>query len=113
MVMKSILSGLSDDEIPCEDENLRRNIPAIKLFMKYCMEAKEGPGDVEPAKSDPLRGRYNLYLSKYYFFIINNIIVRFKVVVACNNIDEFGLPSFITSYNAKPVLIRNTGTLIR
>ena len=31
----------------------------------------------------------------------------------CQNIDEFGLPSFITAYNAKPVLIRNTGTLIR
>ena len=34
---------------------------------------------------------------------------RFKVILNCNNIDEFGLPSFITSYNAKPVLIRNTG----
>ena len=27
------------------------------------------------------------------------------------NIEEFGLPSFITSYNAKPVLIRNTSTM--
>jgi hypothetical protein len=38
---------------------------------------------------------------------------RFKVTMRCQNIDEFGLPSFITSYNAKPVLIRNTGTLVR
>jgi hypothetical protein len=38
---------------------------------------------------------------------------RFKVTMRCNNIEEFGLPSFITSYNAKPVLIRNTGNLIR
>jgi len=38
---------------------------------------------------------------------------RFKVILNCNNIDEFGLPSFITSYNAKPVLIRNTGILIK
>jgi hypothetical protein len=38
---------------------------------------------------------------------------RFKTCVRCENIDEFNLPSFITSYNAKPVLIRNTGNLIR
>lgn len=31
----------------------------------------------------------------------------------CSNLDSFGLPSFISSYNAKPVLIRQTGTLIR
>lgn len=93
-MIKSVLSGILDEQIPCEDDKLRQNIPAIKLFLKYCLEAKEGPGDTEPARSDPLRG-------------------RFKVIVACSNIDEFGFPSFITSYNAKPVLIRNTGTLIR
>jgi hypothetical protein len=38
---------------------------------------------------------------------------RFKVILNALNMDEFGLPGFITSYNAKPVLIRNTGTLIR
>lgn len=38
---------------------------------------------------------------------------RFKVILHALNMDEFGLPSFITSYNAKPVLIRNTGTLIK
>jgi len=38
---------------------------------------------------------------------------RFKMAMSCVNIDEFGLPSFITAYNAKPVLIRQTGTLIR
>ncbi len=36
---------------------------------------------------------------------------RFKLILRCENIDEFGLPSFITSYNGKPVLIRNTGEL--
>ena len=29
------------------------------------------------------------------------------------NMEQFGLPSFITSYNAKPVLINKTGTLVR
>ena len=31
----------------------------------------------------------------------------------CQNIDEFGLPSFISSYNGQPVLIRHTGNLVR
>jgi hypothetical protein len=38
---------------------------------------------------------------------------RFKVIITGKNLEQFGLPSFITSYNAKPVLIRNTGSLIR
>ena len=38
---------------------------------------------------------------------------RFKVTIRCENIEEFGLPSFITAYNAKPILIRNTGILYR
>jgi hypothetical protein len=32
---------------------------------------------------------------------------RLKVILNCKNLEEFGLPSFITSYNAKPVLLRN------
>ncbi len=31
----------------------------------------------------------------------------------CNNIEQFGLPSFITSYNAKPLLIKTTGMLYK
>lgn len=38
---------------------------------------------------------------------------RFKVILSCENLEEFKLPSFITSYNAKPVLIRNTATFFR
>ncbi len=38
---------------------------------------------------------------------------RFKIILRCEDIEQFGLPSFITSYNSKPVLIRNTGTLVR
>ena len=36
---------------------------------------------------------------------------RFKLMSRCENIEEFGLPNFITSYNAKPCLIRNTLTM--
>jgi hypothetical protein len=38
---------------------------------------------------------------------------RFKVVTFCTNMDEFRYPSFITTYNGKPVLIRTTGTVIK
>ena len=32
---------------------------------------------------------------------------RFKLMMLCKNIADFNLPSFISSYNAKPVLLRN------
>ena len=63
---------------------------ATKLFADYCSKAPEMADD----STNPFRG-------------------RFKITLRCDNIDEFGLPSFITSYNSKPVLIRNTGTLVR
>jgi hypothetical protein len=63
---------------------------AMKLYVDYVSHAPE----VDKDANNPYRG-------------------RFKVAVRCNNIEEFGLPSFITSYNAKPVLIRNTGDLVR
>lgn len=55
------MAGLADEDIPCDDDNLRRNIPAIRLFMKFCLEARDGPGDADPAKNDPLRGRLPAY----------------------------------------------------
>ena len=62
--------------------------------MKFCLQANDGPGDAGPAK--------NIY----------SPISCFSLLVADSrcNIDQYGLPSFITSYNAKPVY---TGTLIR
>jgi hypothetical protein len=38
---------------------------------------------------------------------------RFKIILRCEDIESFGLPSFITAYNSKPVLIKSTGTLVR
>ena len=65
-----------------------RATPAARLWASYCREANLS------APSNPWIG-------------------RFKVILTCLNIDDFGLPSFITSYNAKPVLIRNTAALYR
>jgi hypothetical protein len=66
-------------------QNLATASPAVKLFAEYCSKSHD----------DPLwRG-------------------RFKVICGCSNLDEMGLPQFITSYNQKPVLIRRTGTLFK
>jgi hypothetical protein len=59
--------------------------PAVKLFAQYCERAE---------KEKDFRG-------------------RFKVINSCSNIEEMGLPNAITAYNAKPVLIRRTGTIFR
>lgn len=38
---------------------------------------------------------------------------RFKVIASCLNMEELGVPSMVTSWNAKPVLIRRTSTLYK
>jgi hypothetical protein len=59
--------------------------PALKMFAEYCEKAV-----TTPAWS-----------------------ARFKVVCFCSNLDELGVPGGISAYNAKPVLIRRTGSLHR
>ena len=58
---------------------------AVKLFAKYC----------ELSFLDPIWG------------------AKFKVICSCLNLEEIGIPSMISAYNAKPVLIRKTGSLFR
>jgi len=36
-----------------------------------------------------------------------------QVINSCLNLEELGMPQVVMSYNAKPVLIRRTGTLFR
>eukprot|EP01041_Mallomonas_annulata_P007417 gene7418-15154_t len=60
--------------------------PALSLLQQYLTEAPSRDSD----PGSPWRG-------------------RFKVMVHGKDIETLGLPSFITSYNAKPVLIRQTG----
>eukprot|EP01041_Mallomonas_annulata_P009257 gene9257-19216_t len=38
---------------------------------------------------------------------------RFKVINSCLNLEELGMPQMILNYNAKPVLIRRTGSINR
>ncbi len=56
--------------------------PAVKLFAQYCEKSSDDP----------------------------QWRARFKVICSCSNLEEMGAPQFIMSYNAKPVLIRRTGS---
>lgn len=70
---------------------------AVKLFAQYCMEAPESFTRCVNSKG----AAPNIWAG------------RFKLILRCENIESYGLPSFITSYNSKPVLIRTTGSLVR
>jgi len=75
---------ISEDS--CEKlKNLSTAPPSLRLFSRWCERAP-----VDPA----WRG-------------------RFKVINSCLNLEELGMPQLILSYNAKPVLIRRTGSLTR
>jgi len=76
-------------EVATELANIETASPAVKLLAGYCKNAPEEQGDSGSA----------------WFG-------RFKLILRCENIDTFGLPSFITSYNGKPVLLRNTGNIM-
>lgn len=67
--------------------NFQTASPAVKLFATYCEKAVS-EGNKEWGG-------------------------RFKVINSCTNLDEMGMPSVIVQYNAKPVLIRRTGSLFR
>ena len=38
---------------------------------------------------------------------------RFKVIASCLNLEELGMPSVVINFNAKPVLIRRTGSVFK
>lgn len=70
----------------CEElKDLSTASPAVKLFAEYCKRAPTEP----------------------------EWRARFKVINYCSNLEEMGMPSVIVSYNAKPVLIRRTGSITR
>mmetsp|Transcript_31776 Transcript_31776/g.53595 ORF Transcript_31776/g.53595 Transcript_31776/m.53595 type:complete len:401 (+) Transcript_31776:213-1415(+) len=79
--------------------------PAVQLFARFVTEAPECF-----ARSSNTAGAKESASSSSHK---NPWVGRFKICLRCEQIEKFGLPSFITSYNSKPVLIRNTGTLLR
>lgn len=73
------------DESLGQLKDLASASPAMKLFAEYCEKSS-----IDLAWKQ-----------------------RFKVICSCSNLSELGFPSMITSYNAKPVLIRRTGSIFR
>lgn len=71
------------EETIAQLKDLSTASPAVRLFADWCAKA---PSD------SAVRG-------------------RFKVINSCTNLEELGMPQAIINYNAKPVLIRRTGTL--
>ena len=67
--------------------------PGARLYSEFCSQAPEA-NIHSSSSSSPWKS-------------------RFKLAMRCQNIEQFGLPSFISAYNGQPVLIRNTGVLIR
>lgn len=59
--------------------------PALRLFAKYC-------------EFGPTTQAWS---------------ARFKAICFCSNLEELGVPASIAAYNAKPILIRRTGSLHR
>jgi len=66
-------------------ENLETASPAVKLWAQWCEKAPED----------------------------KTWRARFKFISSCSNLVELGVPSSIANYNAKPILIRRTGSLYR
>ena len=66
-------------------ENLSTASPAVKLWAQWCEKAPEDKA----------------------------WRARFKFISSCSNLVELGVPSSIANYNAKPILIRRTGSLYR
>jgi hypothetical protein len=107
---------------------------SVRLFAQYCMEAPEYfAASAPPPPAQAARGNHTTHGSHGHHSRHgskssahaptpsppplpegpNPWIGRFKIILRCEDIEQFGLPSFITAYNSKPVLIRSTGTLMR
>ena len=73
------------DETLEQLKDLSTASPAVKLWAKWCEHAE---------KDKAWRA-------------------RFKFIPSCSNLEELGVSSYIAGYNAKPILIRKTGSLFR
>ena len=75
----------SDDYDPANEEESKTNtskVNAVRLLEKWCREA---PSD-------------------------EKMMSRFKVITRADNLEEIGLPSWISKFNGKPFLVKRPGT---
>ena len=82
----SIMMYLSITEQTLKElKDINTASPAVKLWARWCGQAME----------------------------VDDLRKRFKFIASCSNLTELGIPQSIRDYNAKPILIRRTGTLYR
>jgi hypothetical protein len=73
------------DQTLKELKDINTASPAVRLWAKWCSEAMN----------------------------VDDLRKRFKFISSCSNLVELGVSQSIAQYNAKPILIRRTGTLYR
>ncbi|CAM9278400.1 unnamed protein product [Chrysoparadoxa australica] len=85
--------------------------PGLQLVLYYRLTAESAAALEEPGTaSEALR----LWLTYCASWAEDDICKgRLKVVAIVANMDELGLPGFITKYNGKPVLINRSGSYIK
>lgn len=88
----------------CEQlKDINTASPAVKLWAEWCEKA---PVDAA------WRGRFKVCRFKVLPLSPAQQSL-YQVINSCTNLEELGMPSAIVSYNAKPVLIRRTGSIFR
>jgi hypothetical protein len=89
----------------------------VKLFAQYCLEnyatTEEGAAAAGLAPPSAPVDSDGSAASSASAANSKEWIGRTKVFVRCDNLNELKLPKFLHTYNAKPALIRESGTLIR
>ena len=99
------------------------NAPAaVKLFVQYCVdnyqrENNNNSGSNDDNSSTPSEADATTTSTStppsQPTAKAGEWIGRTKVFVRCDNLTELKLPKFLHTYNAKPALIRESGSLIR
>lgn len=99
--------------------------PAVRLFAQYCTECREDDDNDHPGNApssattsestDPFTPIPTAATTTVREKVGDpkEWIGRSKVFVHCNNLAELRLPKFLHAYNAKPALIRESGSLVR
>jgi len=80
-ILRRITSGSFDPETEDIPDN-KSKVNAVRLLEKWCREA---PTD-------------------------DNMMTRFKVIPRAENLEEIGLPAWISKFNGKPFLVKRPGT---
>lgn len=79
---RSLLEHMYSDETSIAEVEDHPHYSAVRLFDQWCLCAKDDPA----------------------------FMGRFKLITSIDNLEELGLPTWISRWNGKPVLIKRSGT---